>query len=178
MVAAGREPSPHRLAAAGSRRSNSPSAASPIVPVTTTRSPGAAPARRTILPCGTAPNAAIEIVTGPGVRTVSPPSNGQPKHSASAPSPRANGASHASPISFGSASVSRNPSGSRALGGKVGQVHPQRLPGDRIGRIIGKEMHAADDAVGGEHEIAARRRRDRCGIVDQPEGAGMLARAA
>ncbi len=35
-------------------------------------------------------------------------------------------------------------------------------------------MHAADDAVGGEHEIAARGRRDRGGVVGEPEGAGML----
>ena len=59
---------PPRAAADRSRRSSSPSAASPIVPVTTMRSPALAPVRRTILPCGTAPKAAIDIVIGPGVR--------------------------------------------------------------------------------------------------------------
>ena len=36
-----------------------------MVPVTNTRSPGLAPARRTMVPSGTLPNIAIEIVTGP-----------------------------------------------------------------------------------------------------------------
>ena len=35
-------------------------------------------------------------------------------------------------------------------------------------------MHAADDAVGLEHEIAARRRRDRGGIIGEPVSAGMF----
>src|SRR5262249_56167763 len=98
-------------AAEPSGRNCNPNAASPIVPVTTTRSPAWAPVRRNILPCGTAPSAAIEIVIGPPVRSVSPPKRGQPKASASTPSPRANGASQASPTPSGSASVSRNPSG-------------------------------------------------------------------
>ncbi len=34
-------------------------------------------------------------------------------------------------------------------------------------------MDAADDAVGLEHEIAPRRRRNRCGIVGEPERARM-----
>ena len=55
-----------------------PSAASPIEPLTKTRSPGLAPARRTMVPSGTLPNMAMEIVIGPGVRSVSPPNSGQP----------------------------------------------------------------------------------------------------
>ena len=39
--------------------------------------------------------------------------------------------------------------------------------------IVGKEMHAADDGVGLEHQIAARRRRDEGGIVGQAERARM-----
>ena len=34
-------------------------------------------------------------------------------------------------------------------------------------------MHAADDGVGREHQIVARRRREQGGIVDQTERAGM-----
>ncbi len=35
-------------------------------------------------------------------------------------------------------------------------------------------MHATDDPVGLEHEIATGRRRDHRGVVGEPEGAGML----
>ena len=35
-------------------------------------------------------------------------------------------------------------------------------------------MHAANDAVGLEHDVASARRRDRGGVVDKTEGAGML----
>ena len=72
-------------------RISRPSAASPIVPVTTTRSPGLAPLRWTILPAGTRPNAVIEIISGPGVETVSPPSSGQPNCAGVLAKPRANG---------------------------------------------------------------------------------------
>src|SRR6516165_7545170 len=87
-----------------------PSAASPIVPLTTTRSPGPAPRRRTILPDGTCPNAEIETMIGPGVETVSPPNSGQPYCPASSPSPRAKGVSQAS-STLRNASVSRKPAG-------------------------------------------------------------------
>ena len=82
-----------------------------MVPLTNTRSPGLAPARRTMVPSGTLPNMAIEIVTGPGVRSVSPPNSGQANSTASPRRPLAKSASQASPISFGSASDSRKPSG-------------------------------------------------------------------
>ena len=42
----------------------------------TARSPAFAPLRWIILPWGTRPKAVIEIITGPGVETVSPPSSG------------------------------------------------------------------------------------------------------
>ena len=35
-------------------------------------------------------------------------------------------------------------------------------------------MHAGDQAIGLEHEVVARRRRDRRGIVGKAERAGML----
>jgi hypothetical protein len=47
------------------------------VPLTNTWSPAFAPARRTMVPLGSVPIAAIEIEIGPGVESVSPPSNGQ-----------------------------------------------------------------------------------------------------
>ena len=61
--------------------------ASPIVPVTTTRSPGFAPLRWTIF-LGEAPERRDRDHVGPGVDTVSPPSSGQPNCAASSPSPR------------------------------------------------------------------------------------------
>ena len=152
-------------------RISRPSAASPIVPVTTTRSPGLAPLRWTILPGGTRPNAVIEIISGPGVETVSPPSSGQPNCSASSPSPRANGASQAS-SALRSASVSTKPAGRRALGGEIGQVHPQRLARDRVGRIVGEKMHAFDDGVGRHHDVLAVRFQDG-GVVVEIERAGI-----
>src|SRR5262245_34878143 len=92
-----------------------PSAASPIVPLTKTRSPGLAPARRTIVPSGTLPNMAIETITGPGVRSVSPPNSGQPNRTASPRSPCANPSSQSPPVSFGSARDNRKPSGRAPL---------------------------------------------------------------
>src|SRR5262245_3271073 len=82
-----------------------------MVPLIYTRSPGLAPARRTIAPWGTLPIMAIEIVTGPGVRSVSPPNSGQPNSAASARSPSANRSSHSSAVSVGSARESRKPRG-------------------------------------------------------------------
>ena len=47
-------------------------------------------------------------------------------------------------------------------------------PAHGVGRIVGEEMHAADDAVGLEHEIATRGRRDHGRVVGEPERAGVL----
>ena len=46
------------------------------------------------------------------------------------------------------------------FGGEIGQIHPQRLAADIFGRIVGKKMHARDDAVRCQHQIAVQRRRD------------------
>ena len=35
-------------------------------------------------------------------------------------------------------------------------------------------MHADNDAVGGQHDVASRRRRNDGGVIDQAERAGML----
>ena len=61
----------------------------------------------------------------------------------------------------------------RSLGGKIGEVHAQRFLGDRVRGVIDKEMHAADERVGREHQIGTRGRREcRC-IVDEPARARM-----
>ena len=78
MAALRRVDSFQRFARACVLRSFNPSAASPIVPVTMMWSPARAPARRTMVPRRHVPNAVIEIISGPGVVTVSPPSSGQP----------------------------------------------------------------------------------------------------
>ena len=47
-----------------------------MLPVTATTWPTRAPERFTMRPAGTEPMAVIEMVSGPGVRVVSPPSSG------------------------------------------------------------------------------------------------------
>ena len=156
----------HRAAA------STPSAASPIVPVTTTRSPGFA---RRAPHHGAVRHGAERRDrdrSGPGVRSVSPPSSGQPKCSASAPSPPRSREPRLVDIR-GSASDSRKPSGCAPLAARSERLTRSALRADRVRRIVGKKMHAGDDAVGREHEIAARRRRDHGGIVDQAERARM-----
>ena len=39
-------------------------------------------------------------------------------------------------------------------------------------------MHAGNDAVGGQHDVASRRRRNDGGVIDQAESAGMLGERA
>ena len=63
--------------------------------------------------------------------------------------------------------------GRGALGGKIGEVDAQRLASDGTGGILGKEMHAADDGIGLEHEIAAGRRRQDRGVIRKTERARM-----
>ena len=60
----------------------------------------------------------------------------------------------------------------RALGGEIGEVHPKRLLRDRVGRIVGEEMHARDQRVGRQHEVVAGRRLEQRGVVAKPEGRG------
>ncbi len=148
-----------------------PSAASPIVPVTRIRSPGRAPVRLTIRPGGTRPKAVIEIICGPGVDTVSPPCCAQAKVLASSPSASAKGPSQA--ILLAAQGQRQHEAGRhRALGREIGEVHPQRLARDGVGRIGGKIMHAFDDGVGGDNDVLAGRGQDR-GIIDQPQRAGI-----
>src|SRR5581483_1947200 len=62
-------------------------------------------------PRGKVPNAANAMVTGPGVRSVSPPRSGQPYRSASEARPRLKASSQSAPMSVGKASERRNPAG-------------------------------------------------------------------
>ena len=143
------------------------------MPVTRTLSPTRAPERCTIRLCGTAPNAVIEIDIRPGVWSVSPPS----KRTAVAPGILAqSGGKGGEP---GVVDALRQRDGHdeaerlRAFGGKVGKIHAQRLAGDVRGRIVEEEVHAGNDAVGGEHEIASFRHAQDRGVVGEAEGAGM-----
>src|SRR5206468_8754843 len=58
-----------------------------------------------------------------------------------------------------------------ALGGEVGEVDPEQLPGDEAGRVAGEEMDALDDGVGGEDVVAPGGAGDRRRIVEQAERA-------
>jgi hypothetical protein len=61
-----------------------------------------------------------------------------------------------------------------AFGGEIGQIHPQRLAADIFRQVVWENMHANNNAVGGQHDVASGRRRNDGGVVDQAEGAGML----
>ena len=120
---------PARAAAAPPFRMSSPSAASPIVPVTTTRSPGFAPLRWTILPCGHPPERrdrdhqrtrrgnriAAEQRTAELRRVLAKPARErlQPGIVRAAQRQRQHEAGRR-----------------RALGREIGQIHPQRLARD------------------------------------------------
>src|SRR6202040_1838625 len=58
----------------------------------------------------------------------------------------------------------------RALGGKIGEVHPQGLAGDRSGRIVRKEVHSGDRHILGRDDIMARFLGENRGIVAQAKG--------
>src|SRR6202040_1796454 len=58
----------------------------------------------------------------------------------------------------------------RALGGKIGEVHPQGLAGDRSRRIVRKEVHSGDQHILGRDNIMARLLGENRGIVAQTKG--------
>ena len=114
----------------------------------------------------------IAKVSGPGVRTVSPPMSGQRYVAASSPRPAAKAASQSAVQSSGSARIERETDRLGAFGGEVGEIDPQRLARDRGGRIVGEEMHAGDHGVRRDDEIAARRRFQQGDVVLEPEPGG------
>ena len=59
-----------------------------------------------------------------------------------------------------------------ALGGEIGEINPQRLACDGIGRIAGEEMHALDDGIGRHHDVVARGLKDRR-VVAKTERTGI-----
>ena len=61
--------------------------------------------------------------------------------------------------------------GLRALGGQIGQIHPQRLLRDGARRIEGEEIGAFRDGVGGDHQVMTGTRRQQRSIVRQAESA-------
>ena len=61
----------------------------------------------------------------------------------------------------------------RALGREIRQVHAQRLLRHRVGGILGEKVDAADDGVGLEHDVAARRRGEESRVVGERQRARM-----
>ena len=79
-----------------------------------------------------------------------------------------------SPISSGSASVSRNPSGRAPLAARSERFTRSAFLATVSGGSSGKKCTPPTMPSDGEHEIAARGRRERRGIIDQAERAGMF----
>ena len=57
----------------------------------------------------------------------------------------------------------------RALAGEIGEIDAQRLARHRLGRIVGKEMHACDHRIGLENEVMAGRYGENRGVIDEGE---------
>ena len=117
-------------------------------------SPGRAPERSTISPCGTRPRAATDTVSRPGARWCR-------RRGAGCRSVLVGlEAAREAPIQLVVQSRGRREGQevadrARALGGEVGEVDAQRLLGDRAGRIVGEEMDTGGDQVGLEDEVLA-----------------------
>ena len=125
-------------------------------------------------PCGprsTAPMTVMEIVSGPGRRSVSPPIRWQPKRACA--SAQAGGEARQPRRRRRLRERQRHQiaDGPGGLGGEIGDVHRQRLPGDVLGRVVGEEVHALGHRIGLEHQLGARLRRDQRAVVLQAEGA-------
>ena len=59
----------------------------------------------------------------------------------------------------------------RAHRGEIRQVAPQQLLGDRIGRIIGEEMHTLDQLIHGHDKTISRRAIEQRRVVGEVERA-------
>ncbi len=59
----------------------------------------------------------------------------------------------------------------RALGREIRQVHAERLAGDGLGRILGKEVDARHEGIGRHDDLVARWRLKKRGVVQEPEAA-------
>ena len=145
-----------------------------MVPVTTTASPARAPLRLTMVPLGTVPSAVIEIgdragrahriaaqertVIAVGIRT-------EPAREQIEP-----GVGHR----LRQRERQQKACGFRALGGEVGEIHPQRLLRHHVGGVSAKKCTPPTmaSAVSTSSWPAARLKRG--GVVRQIEGAGVL----
>ena len=65
----------------------------------------------------------------------------------------------------------QEPARLRRLGGKVRDVHGERLAGDRLRPVVGEEVDAGRQPVDRENEVVPRRRPQAGGVVLQPEAA-------
>ena len=154
----------------------SPAPASPIVPLTQSWSPGRAPARD-----GTGP-AARPIAVRPSARgapagiddRVAAEQRQAEGGRAPCPSPSAKARSQSLVAERVAEQHADRP---RALGGEVGQVHRDQLPGDVAGRIVGQIVDALDDHVVGEDERLAADLEHRR-VVEQAARAGGIASAS
>ncbi len=63
----------------------------------------------------------------------------------------------------------RAPRRARAHCGEVGQVYGQRLPADVECRGFGREVHAAVERIGGDHQLFVRAWLQQCGVVANTE---------
>ena len=107
-------------------------------------------------PAGVQPIIVALRVSGPGVETVSPPNSFSPKSGLILRQPLREGrpARFVPPRRPGD--IEEIPVRLCALGGEVGQVHPQQLARDQVRRIIGEEMHAFHQGIGGDDKVVAR----------------------
>ena len=61
------------------------------------------------------------------------------------------------------------------LGGEVGEVHGQRFPGDVLRPIMGKEVDAGGDGIGGDDEFSSGARSEDRAVVIQAQRARVAA---
>ena len=149
-------------AASSPRSACSPAPASPIVPLTQSWSPGRAPARERHRPV--ARPIAVRPSTRAGAETVSPPSSGMPN----ARERRGEAVERRpGPSRVAEGEAEQHAQRPRALGGEIGEIHRDQLPGDVAGGSSGRIMDALDDHVVGEDQGLAADLQHR-GIVDQP----------
>ena len=142
-----------RTSAAGAPGSR-PSAASPSVPVTRTRSPARAPLRSSARPSGTAPMA-VTVTDSSAARVTFPPATAIRWRRAQAPRPRAIRTIRGGPGGRRHAQAHERPQRPRAHRGEVGEVHRERLPADVLRREPAVEVDSRDDGVGGRDELLA-----------------------
>ena len=136
-----------------------------MVPVTQIRSPAWAVVRRTMRPVGTSPTAVTDRVSGSlRLHRIAAEERAGEIPGRLSEAGRESGKPALGPV-VGQGEAQQEAGRIGALGGKVGDVHAERLAGDGAGRIVGQEMDALDQGVGGQDEIVPGRRRQAGRIV-------------